>query len=230
VWAIVPARLDARRVERKPLRLIEGRPLLLHVLERAGAASCVGRVVCATDSDEIAEVVGDAGHEVVRTGAAANGTERVAQAVRALGGAPRVVVNVQGDQPWLEPSHVDAAVQRVREGFDVGTVRAPLVGPPERVSRVKVVVDRQGRALYFSRSPIPHGGPFWLHVGIYAFDAAALPRCAAAATDPATRGEGLEQLAWMAEGIAIGVATVDRAEAAVDEEADLVRAQRSSHR
>ena len=207
---------------RKPLRVVHGRPLVLHVLERAGAASCVSRVVLATDSEEVAAVGTAAGFEVAQTGPAHNGTERVALALAGLDGSPDVVVNVQGDQPALDPSHVDAAAALVLSGFEVATVCAPLVGDPERPSRVKAVVGADGRALYFSRAPVPHGGPYWLHLGVYAFTPRGLARCVAAPSDGLAASERLEQLAWLEAGIAMGVARVARATPAVDEERDLV--------
>lgn len=218
----MPARLGSRRVAHKPLRCIEGRPLVLHVLERARAASCVSRVVLATDDASVAEVARRAGHEVVATGPAVSGSARVAAAYEALGASAAVVVNVQGDQPRLDPAHIDAAVTMVRAGFDVGTVSAPLEGDPARPSRVKVVDAPGGRALYFSRAPVPHGGPYRLHVGVYAFRGDVVARCAACDPGRLAASEGLEQLAWLEAGIAIGVARVDRAVPAVDEESDLL--------
>jgi 3-deoxy-manno-octulosonate cytidylyltransferase (CMP-KDO synthetase) len=116
---------------------------------------------------------------------------------------------------------VEAAVAML-DRFEVGTVAAPLADPtPAR--RVKVVAAPDGRALYFSRAPIPHGGPHWLHVGVYAFRASVLPACVAASREGLATQEDLEQLAWLEAGIAVGVAKVASAEDPVDDERDLER-------
>jgi len=220
VWAVVPARLGGRRLPNKALASLGGLPLVVHVA-RAAARAAVDRVVVATDSDAIQEACEASDVEVVRTGAHPCGTHRVAEAVARMEGTPDRVVNVQGDQPLLVPAHVDAAVALL-DRFDVATVACPLEDPASP-SRVKVAVAPDGRALYFSRAPIPHGGPYRLHLGVYAFRHDALARCVAAPRDGLATSEDLEQLAWLEAGIAIGVADGTAGNVPVDEESDLER-------
>jgi len=220
VWAVVPVRAGGKRLPGKGLATLGGRPLFVHVVERAARAA-VDRVVVATDSSEVVAACKAHGLESVMTAPAPCGTHRVWDAVQRLGGTPSVVLNVQGDQPLLDPSHLDAAVSLL-ERFDVGTVAAPLADPtPAR--RVKVVTAPNGRALYFSRAPVPYGGPYLMHIGVYAFRAPVLPACVAAPRQQLARSEDLEQLAWLEAGIAVGVQTVTSAEAPVDDKHDLER-------
>ncbi len=219
-WAVIPVRGGGRRLPGKGLADLDGRPLFVHVAERAARAA-VDRVVVATDSADVLLAAQEAGVHAVRTGPAPCGTHRVWAAVEALGGCPERVVNVQGDQPLLQPSHVDAAASLL-DRFEVGTVAAALADPASP-SRVKVVTAPDGRALYFSRAPIPYGGPFRMHVGIYAFRRDGLARCVAAPRDGLATTEDLEQLAWLEAGIAIGVADVGQALGPVDDEHDLER-------
>lgn len=224
VLAVVPARRASTRLPAKMLADLAGAPLVVRTWQRVCLAG-FSRVVVATDDDEIAAAVVGAGGEVVRTGEAPNGTVRVAEAVRRLGADADVVLNVQGDEPLVEP----ATLRRVAAGlaageFDVVTGAAPLpaaeAGAP---SRVKVVRGEGGRALYFSREAVPHGGPFWVHVGVYAFRPAALQAVAALPETALERTERLEQLRWLAHGARIGVVEVDAPAPAVDTAADLDR-------
>ncbi len=194
--------------------------MFVHVAERAAQAD-VDRVVVATDSLEVVAACEAHGLESVMTGPAPCGTHRVWDAVQRLGGTSSVVVNVQGDQPLLDPEHLDAAASLL-DRFDVGTVAAPLADPtPPR--RVKVVTAPDGRAMYFSRAPVPYGGPYFMHIGVYAFRASVLPACVAAPREQLVHSEDLEQLAWLGAGIAVGVQTVTSAEAPVDDKHDLER-------
>jgi 3-deoxy-manno-octulosonate cytidylyltransferase (CMP-KDO synthetase) len=200
--------------------------MIVRVWERAAMAR-VDRVVVATDDDRIADAARAAGAEVVLTGACATGTDRVAEAARRLrdeGLRPTVVVNVQGDEPLLDPAAVDAVADRVRQGAPIATGAARLHGEVEAhlsEARVKVVTDDAGRALYFSRLPIPLGGPWWQHVGLYAFAPAALDRVAALPPHALEASERLEQLRWLAAGEAIAVVPLAAPHPSVDTPADL---------
>ena len=181
----------------------------------------------ATDSPDVRAALVDEDVDVVLTGKAANGTARcllgLDQLLAAGEKAPDVVVNVQGDQPALDPSHVDAAAQMVHAGWDVGTVAAPLQTDANQPRRVKVVVGPSGQGHWFSRQPIPTGGPYWMHVGVYAFTPASLRRCVAAPPWAEVADERLEQLPWLGAGLRIGVAKVNAAVEPVDTAEDLVR-------
>ena len=224
VVAVIPARLAATRLPQKPLLPVQGRPLLLHVIERVRAASLVSDVRVATPDPEIAAVAVGAGVRVWLGGAdARTGSDRVAMAAGDELGSAALWLNVQGDQPWLDPDAVDALVQAMARTpeADVGTLRAPLTGPPEDRARVKVVCDPRDRALWFSRQPVPTGGPWWLHLGVYAFRPAALRRFAALPTSAHERSESLEQLRILEDGAAVYAFPWPRAWGAVDVPSDL---------
>lgn len=221
VLTVIPARLGSTRLPRKVLLKETGRYLIDHVHERVKAARLAGRVVVATDSDEVLAACREFGAEAVLTRADhPSGTDRVAEVARALGGAFDLVVNVQGDEPELDPGHVDALVELMRRtGAEMGTLAEPLDDPDEaqRPQVVKVVTDHAGRALYFSRSPLPSlgfperpaGEPLCLrHVGIYAYAPAFLQTFCALPPAPLERRERLEQLRALWHGHRIQVAVV----------------------
>ena len=224
VLGVIPARLGSERLPRKPLHRIADHPLIEWVWRRVSSLEVLDRLVVATDSEEVAEVVGGFGGDVVMTSPDhGSGTERVAEvaALPAFGGYD-VVVNVQGDEPFIRREPVAGAVEMVRSGWDVGTPAAAL-GSAEAwkdPSVVKVVRNDAGAALYFSRAPIPHvrgGEPdatelasdrYLRHIGVYAFTPAALARWAGLPEHPLERAERLEQLRPLAAGMGIGVAVV----------------------
>ena len=204
-----------------------GRPLVVCTWSRVMAAG-FGRVVVATDDVEIASVVRAAGGEVVMTGAAPNGTARVREAVATLHIQPDVALNVQGDEPLVEVSTLRAVAGALTgaegEGFDVATAAAVLpAAEASRPERVKVVTDACGRALYFSRSPIPSGGPWRVHVGVYAFRPGVLRRLGSFPPSALEASERLEQLGWLENGVAIRVVDVMPPPPSVDTAADLDR-------
>lgn len=240
VLAVIPARLGSERLPRKPLHEIAGRPLIEWVWRRVRTFDVLDRVLVATDSDEIAEGCRAAGAEVTLTAAShESGTERVAE----VAGRPEfadaeVVVNVQGDEPFIREDQVAEAVACVRAGWDVGTVASPVASRAawEDPSVVKVVRNDAGGALYFSRAPVPHvrgGDPderdlasdqFLRHIGVYAYTPAALKRWVALPAGGLERVERLEQLRPLAAGLRIGVAIVAAAEGGIDTPEDARRA------
>ncbi|MFZ5479971.1 MAG: 3-deoxy-manno-octulosonate cytidylyltransferase [Myxococcota bacterium] len=220
ILAVIPARYDSTRLPGKALAEIGGTPMVVRVWERVRRARGVGRVVVATDDERIARAAASYGAEVVMTGTCASGTDRVAAA--ALGQGARVVVNVQGDEPFVEPDHVDLLADAVTADTPIATLSAPLLGDPADPARVKVVCDARGRALYFSRQPLPRAR---LHLGLYAFSAEALAGCTALPPSPLEQAERLEQLRWLEAGWAIRVVPVAKATLSVDTPADLERAR-----
>jgi 3-deoxy-manno-octulosonate cytidylyltransferase (CMP-KDO synthetase) len=241
VLGVIPARLASARLPRKPLISIAGRPLLEWVWRRATSIAALERVVVATDSTEVADAAEAFGAEVAMTAAEhPSGTDRVAEVARAgaFRGYP-IVVNVQGDEPFVRADHVAATVELVRGGWAVGTVAAPITSVEEwrEPSVVKVVRADDGAALLFTRAPVPHprdaapgdplpaDGPFLRHVGIYAYRRDALLRWVALPEAQLERLERLEQLRPLAAGIRIGVALGARAEGGVDTPDDLRRAE-----
>lgn len=237
--AVVPARLGATRLPRKPLRLLGGRPLVVRVWERVVALGLADRVVVATDADEVARAARDAGAEVVLTSPDhPSGTDRVAEvAARPEMAAFDAVLNVQGDEPYLSAAAASGALALVTGGrFTLGTVAAPA---PREVlaaaSVVKVVAADDGRALYFSRAPIPFlreeaDAPLLevrvrQHLGLYAYTREALARWVGLPPHPLELIERLEQLRPLAAGMTMGVALVDESpRPGIDTEADLARA------
>jgi len=237
--AVIPARLGASRLPRKPLRLVGGAPLVVRVWQRVFDLGVADEVVVATDSDEIAAVVRAAGGIAAMTDAAhPSGTDRVAEvASQRQYAAYGVLLNVQGDEPFVSEAAVRGAAELVTSGrFPLGTAAAAatdqILGMPHIV---KVVTADNGRALYFSRAPIP-----WLrepgdasirtayvrqHVGVYAYTRDALAAWVALPQHPLERIERLEQLRPLAAGLAMGVATVSELPAGgVDTEEDLAHA------
>ena len=223
VLVVIPARFDSSRLPGKPLADIGGAPMVVRVWERARRAEGIDRVLVATDDARIAAAVRDRGGEAVLTGPCESGTDRVA--VAAQGTGARVVVNVQGDEPFVEPTDVARVAAAVNEANPIATAAAPLVDGVDDPARVKVVCDSDGRALYFSRAPIPSGGPWRLHVGLYAYTADALSRVARLPPSPLERSERLEQLRWLEAGMRIRVVSVPAGPVSVDTPADLERAR-----
>ena len=219
VAIIIPARFGASRLPGKPLADIHGKTLLARVVERARAARGIDVLVVATDDERIAAAARSAGAEVILTGPAETGTDRVAMAARAMLPRPTMVVNLQGDEPLMEPAAVEALVHAMDEGTsEMATMARPLVaGEWERPEVVKVVTDRNGNALYFSRAPIParrEAGPSPLaraHVGMYAYTPAFLERFAALEPGRLEREERLEQLRALEHGFRIRVVHSDYA-------------------
>jgi 3-deoxy-manno-octulosonate cytidylyltransferase (CMP-KDO synthetase) len=242
ILGVIPARLGSERLPRKPLHPLAGRPLLEWVWRRVSSFSLFDDVVIATDSGEIAAACGDWGARAELTSAShESGTARIAELVaRPEYAEYGVVVNVQGDEPFVAEGQAAAAVAQVRLGFDIGTV-ASVVETVESwrdPGVVKVVRRADGGALYFSRSPIPHrrggdpdaaelaGGAYLRHIGIYAYTPAVLRRWVALPDTPLESIERLEQLRALAAGLTIGVGVVSAVEGGVDTPADAERAER----
>ena len=241
VLGVIPARLGSTRLPNKPLQQLAGEPLITRVVQRVLEHGLTDELVVATDSSRIAGVVERAGVRAVLTDAGhQTGTDRVAEvAARPEFLRFDAVVNIQGDEPFLCREALAGSLSRVEQGDDVGTAAAPLdahlAGDP---SRVKVVTDARGRALYFSRSVIPHQRDsgdrvaelYWQHVGIYAFSRSALARWVRLTPSPAEQAERLEQLRALHHGMTIGVARLSEPVLpGVDTADDLRRAEAHWH-
>jgi 3-deoxy-manno-octulosonate cytidylyltransferase (CMP-KDO synthetase) len=213
---IIPVRLASRRIPRKPLVRLGALPLVEHVRRRALLAC--EQVIVATDSLEVADVVEAFGGVVQLTGDCANGTERCAEAARLLQKIPDVVVNVQGDQPLVNPDHIRRVMELCCDGAPMATLVRPLGSSedPHDPALVKVVLDQAGRALYFSRAAIPVQGPFLVHLGIYGFTHDALQEYAALPGGGLAASEDLEQLRWIEAGRSVKAAVVEGAESSID--------------
>ena len=243
VVAIIPARYGSTRLPGKPLADIHGRTMVQHVYERARGARSVDRVVVATDDRRVADAVRSFGGDAVMTSMDhESGTDRIAEAIRGMRDAS-IVVNVQGDEPMLDPAGIDAVVSAFADpAVAMSTVSLPLREAAEMLSVnvVKVVTDARGDAMYFSRSPIPavrdagglaasagaatDQGLARRHVGLYGYRRDALMRFAAWPRAPLEAAEGLEQLRALHNGMAIRVVAMEGTSGvAVDTADDLER-------
>ncbi|HUF90271.1 MAG TPA: 3-deoxy-manno-octulosonate cytidylyltransferase [Gemmatimonadota bacterium] len=232
ILGAIPARWGATRFPGKALADVAGRPLIAWVVEAARGSRTLDAVVVVTDHAGIASAATAAGaRAVVIAREAASGTDRIAHllAEDERSSAAQVVVNVQGDEPLLEPDAIDAAVRALRDdpGADVSTL-ARRLRSGERAddpNLVKVAVTDAGRALYFSRSPVPHGAAPTVHVGLYAYRRAAFDRFAAAAPTRLERTERLEQLRALEIGLSISVVPYDSRSIGVDSPGDVARVE-----
>jgi 3-deoxy-manno-octulosonate cytidylyltransferase (CMP-KDO synthetase) len=214
---LIPARLDSSRLEKKMLADLEGEPLIVHTWRQAQRSRLAERVVVATDSHEIANVLDAYGAEVVMTSPdACCGTERIAEAARKIDGD--VFVNLQGDEPLISPENIDLALQPFfsENPPDCSTLVLPLHPDDPQIDdphQVKVVVDSKGYALYFSRSPIPFrrnkllATTFYRHIGLYAFKGEVLQKFAALPPSMLEQAESLEQLRLLENGFRIQCVT-----------------------
>lgn len=235
VVAVIPARYRSTRLPGKPLALINGRPMVEHVYRQATSAALVSAVLVATDDLRVAEAVDAFGGTAVMTDPEhATGTDRLAEVAAFLEGD--LVVNVQGDEPLITGQAIDAAVEPCLRRPDelISTLRKKIDDPADldTPSVVKVVVDRDGYALYFSRAPIPFVRPgedrpvSWRHLGLYVYRRAFLLMVAGLAQTPLERAEGLEQLRILEHGIRILTVETTVETIGVDTPEDLARVQR----
>ena len=214
--AIIPARLESTRFPGKVLACETGRPLIAHVYDAAARATLVSRVVVATDDERVKQAVESFGCEVVMTRTDhPNGTSRLAEAAQILDLDPtQIIVNVQGDEPEIDPSVIDACIGALHDADTPVATCAVIAGPndAQNPNVVKVVVGTDGCAMYFSRASIPHmrsdGGNVdsLRHIGVYAYKRSFLDEYAKLATTPLEDAEKLEQLRALEHGYRIAVA------------------------
>lgn len=221
--AVIPARYASTRLPGKPLLRETGKYLIQHVYEQVQRCESIGQVIVATDDQRILDAVNSFGGKAVMTRADhPSGTDRVAEVAR--GGDADVVVNVQGDEPEIEPSNIDKLVALFSDPrVEMATLACPFPAnaDPADPNAVKVAVAANGRALYFSRSLVPyprdpnHTRPL-LHIGIYAYRRNFLLKLATLSPTPLEQTEKLEQLRVLEHGHSISVALVDRAAIGID--------------
>lgn len=235
VVAVIPARHASTRFPGKPLAPLLGRPMVLWVLERARLVPGVDDVLVATEDPRIASVVRSAGGEAILTSPdCATGSDRVWEAVK---GRPcDIVLNLQGDEPALDPLAVGelVALMRADPGLPMGTLASRLTDPAAHADPnvVKVVLGEGGRCLYFSRSPVPYlrgaplsEAPVYRHVGVYAFRKAFLETFTGWPQGALERAESLEQLRALERGVALRASVVSWAPVAVDTPEDVPKAE-----
>ena len=232
---LVPARMASTRLPGKPLADICGKPMIVHVAERARDADC-GPVAVATDDERVAEAVRDAGFRAVMTRADhVSGSDRIFEALGALDpdGEHNAIINVQGDLPTIQPADIRAALSPLADpACDIATLGVEIVREDEKTNPnvVKIIGSPHGpsilRALYFTRATAPWGeGPLYHHVGLYAWRRAALARFVALPPSVLEKRERLEQLRALEAGMEIHAAIIDTEPLGVDTQPDLERAR-----
>jgi len=236
IIGIVPARYGSSRFPGKPLTLIAGKPLVQHVVERCQKAACLEEVIVATDDTRIWEVAQGFCRAEMTGPNHPSGTDRVAEVARNC--RCEAIVNIQGDEPLLDPAVVDA-VAGALSGEEMSTAATAIetAAEWENPNVVKVVVNRAGRALYFSRRSIPYvrdaatgaeqlaAFPFLKHLGLYGYRRQTLLRLVGFPVSPLERAEKLEQLRALENGIAIAVVKVRYDSVGVDIPADVKRVE-----
>jgi len=239
VIGIIPARYASTRFPGKPLALIAGKPLIRHVVERCQQAKSLAEVIVATDDTRIWEVAQGFCRAEMTAPDHPSGSDRIAEV--AARWACDAVVNVQGDEPLIDPAVIDAVAGALAQ-TEMSTAATPITNPDEygNPNVVKVVVSATGRALYFSRRTIPYlreaasgsvseqlaAFPFLKHLGIYGYRRGALLRLVKCPVSPLERAEKLEQLRALENGIPIAVVQVDYDSVGVDVPADVKRVER----
>jgi len=232
---VIPARYGSTRFPGKPLAELWGKPLIEHVYRRARQSRLCTRVIVATDDARIAGAARGFGAEVAVTRSDhASGTDRVAEVAEQL--EADLVVNVQGDEPLVDPGAIDAAVEPLAKdpSIPMGTLCTPLeeVADLANPNVVKVVMDGEGFALYFSRLPIPFvrdsgaGVARYRHIGLYVYRREFLLALAKMAPTPLERAEKLEQLRVLERGGRIRVVVVPQASPGIDTPEDLARVEK----
>jgi len=216
VVAVIPARFGSTRLPGKPLLDRTGLPVIVHVCQRAAEVHRIDRILVATDDQRIADAVRAHDFEAVMTRTDhPNGTSRIAEVAESLPADADVIVNVQGDEPQIDPEHIDATIARLLQGDEPMATLASPFGPgedPTNPNIVKVVLDQCSRAMYFSRSLIPHDRegeqavtPL-KHLGLYVYRRDFLPIYVSLNPTPCEQSEKLEQLRALEHGHGIGVA------------------------
>ncbi|KWW26143.1 MAG: 3-deoxy-manno-octulosonate cytidylyltransferase (CMP-KDO synthetase) [bacterium F082] len=239
VVGIIPARYASTRFPGKPLALIKGKPMIQRVYEQA-LKSKLDAVVIATDDVRIADAVMDFGGQYVMTSPNhRSGTDRCCEALDLLKTKYDAVVNIQGDEPFIDPKQIDLLVDLiVRDDTPLASLAKRIDDADELFSpnAVKVVVNQEGNAMYFSRNPIPFmrnvdrdewlaKGRFYKHIGIYAYKADVLHQVAHMEPSALEQAESLEQLRWLENGLAIRMALSDAENISIDTPDDLHRAE-----
>jgi len=241
---IIPARYGSTRFPGKPLAEISGRPMIQHVYRRAVRARLLDEVWVATDDQRIAQCVCGFGGRVILTSPRhSTGSDRVFEALSKIERGRRrynIVVNIQGDEPLLEPRAIDLLIQRLREDrqAQIATAVHPVSNPKQAADHhtVKVALDRWQRALYFSRSPIPfhRNGiarqSYYQHIGIYAYRRPALEKFCRLKRGRLEQAEELEQLRALENGMEMAVVILPKGWPAVDEPGHIAKIERLMRR
>ena len=241
VIAIIPARYASTRFPAKPLAILGGKMVVKRVYEQVKKA--IDKVVVATDDERIYDAVMSFGGEVVMTSSEhRSGTDRCAEAYEKLGYEADIVLNIQGDEPFIAPEQIETLVKCFdSEKIDIATLVKPFsaedgIDALENPNSPKVVINEAQEAIYFSRSVVPYlrgversewlkNHTFYKHIGIYAFRAETLKRVTTLPQSPLEKAESLEQLRWLESGYKIGVGVTNIETVGIDTPEDLERAE-----
>ncbi|MCC7301616.1 MAG: 3-deoxy-manno-octulosonate cytidylyltransferase [Bacteroidia bacterium] len=232
IAGIIPARYASSRFPGKPLIEIKGKTMIRRVYEQAVKAKALSDVIVATDDRRIYEHVLEFGKAVMTSSKHLTGTDRLAEVIRKWKGTrPAGVINIQGDEPFIQPGQIDLLAGILeKRNTAIATLAIPLKerGDIHNASAIKVVMDKEGYALYFSRAPIPfvraEGSErtgYFRHVGIYGYRSSVLLKLASLAPGKLERLESLEQLRWMENGYRIRVGITRHSSFSIDTPADL---------
>jgi 3-deoxy-manno-octulosonate cytidylyltransferase (CMP-KDO synthetase) len=238
IVGLIPARYASTRFPAKALALIAGKPLVLHVVERSKMARSLAEVVVATDDQRIAKVVQPYCRVEMTGSHHLTGSDRIAEAVSRF--ACEAVINIQGDEPLIDPAVIDSVAGALKD-CEMSTAATPIRLPEDydNPNVVKVVVNRAGMALYFSRRTVPYlreaasgsvseqlaAFPFLKHLGIYGYRRETLLRLVTLPASPLEQAEKLEQLRALEDGIPIAVVQVNYESVGVDVPADVARVE-----
>lgn len=236
ILGIIPARYASTRFPGKPLVMIDGKPMIQRVYEQA-LKSELDAVVVATDDVRIADAVRSFGGNVVMTSENhPSGTDRCAEALVNFEGDWKAVVNIQGDEPYIQPSQINAIASLLKNGAPIATLVKKIDSTEEltNINSPKVVISSNGNALYFSRQPIPFQkgiaindwlihGTYYKHIGIYGYQSTVLPKLTQLKQGVLEMAESLEQLRWLENGYSIMTAETTENTIAIDTPEDLSR-------
>ena len=236
ILGIIPARYASTRFPGKPLVMINGKPMIQRVYEQA-LKSELDAVVVATDDVRIADAVRSFGGNVVMTSENhPSGTDRCAEALENFKGDWKAVVNIQGDEPYIQPSQINAVASLLKSGAPIATLVKKIDSVEEltNINSPKVVISSNGNALYFSRQPIPfqkgiaindwlNHGTYYKHIGIYGYQSTVLPQLTQLKQGNLEMAESLEQLRWLENGYSIMTAETTENTVAIDTPEDLSR-------
>jgi 3-deoxy-manno-octulosonate cytidylyltransferase (CMP-KDO synthetase) len=239
---VIPARYASSRFPGKPLVMIDGKSMIMRVYEQTLKTTVLDRVIVSTDDERIFNHVKDCGGEVMMTSEShVSGTSRIGEVVENLsflGHCPfDVIVNIQGDEPFIDPSQIDLTVSLFNNPqVLIGTLIRKIENSEDLLNPnvVKVVVDHEGKAMYFSRSPIPYfrGIPqdawfenhdYYKHIGLYAYRSSVLKTILSLPAAPPESAESLEQLRWLYHGYSIHTAITDIETVGIDVPEDLLK-------
>ncbi len=239
IVGVIPSRYASTRLPGKPLKEIGGKTMIRRVYEQCQKVKALNSVIVATDDDRIFQEVKKWGGNVVMTSSSHNtGTDRIQEVVDGLDSIPDFVINIQGDEPFIEPQQIEQVVDLLQENVELATLVKKIDSSEDLLdpSKPKVVINKLGEALYFSRQPIPYlknkpedkwidEHTYYRHIGIYAYRTDILKQITELSQSGLEIAESLEQLRWLESGYSIKTGVTKYDSKGIDTEADLEKAR-----